>query len=357
VKLGAVAAAVLVALVVVSLDRGTNIAWSMEQTIEAIEQIKTIQIEGMVVWSPGTVVPFCFWVQAPTENSPLKMRGELANHVMIAKGDKVYECWPDTKTATVHYGPGITDLKYWYKAAELVPWMVREGPKLIQQYAEKWQQSVDRDPNTGEERILATCTYPPSSMSFLLIVDPETKLIEGARLWSNLKHEGDPYINAQKFTYNEEFAAEMFEVPPDTTIIDEKDVVQAETLFEQAEQLFHKDKKYAEAIELYQQAYDKYPHVGVGSSSLMMIGCCHSHLGNKEKAIEFCQKAYREFPIGWEGVIQFYLGGGYMDNGQTKEALAAFEACLADAEGKRSPDQFPVKNAREAIVKLKGEQR
>lgn len=88
----------------------------------------------------------------------------------------------------------------------------------------------------------------------------------------------------------------------------------------------------------------------------MMIGCCYSHLGNPAKNVEFCQKALREFPTGWQGVIQFYLGAAYMDNGQKLEALAAFEACLADAEGHRGPDAFPVKQARECIAKLKGEQ-
>ena len=93
---------------------------------------------------------------------------------------------------------------------------------MIQQYAEGWQQSVDRDPATGRERILATCTYPPSNMSFLLVVDPESKLIEGAKLWSNLQHEGEPYIDAQKFTYNEVFGDELFEVPADMTIVGEE---------------------------------------------------------------------------------------------------------------------------------------
>ena len=125
-------------------------------------------------------------------------------------------------------------------------------------------------------------------------------------------------------------------------------------MFEQAEQLFHKDKKYAEAIGLYQQVYDRYPHIGWGSTSLMMIGLCHRHLGNHEQAIECYQKALREHPTDWEGVIQFYLGAAYMDNGQTQKALESFEACLTDAKGKRAPDQFPVKEAREALAKIKG---
>ncbi len=360
VKFGAVAAVLLIALAVISLDRGTNIAWSMEQTIEAIEQIKTMQIEGTVVWPFGakpTVVPFRYWVQAPTENSPLKMRGEVQNHLMIAKGDVVYECWPDTKTATVQYGPGITDLKYWYKAAELVPWVIRQMPEMIQQYAQDWQQSVDRDPNTGKERILATCTYPPSNISFLLIVDPESKLIDGAKLWSNLKHEGQPYINAQKFTYNQEYPAELFEVPPDMTVIDEKDSLESQAQFQRAENLFHNEKKYAEAIEIYWQVYNTYPKLNVAEEALMMIGICHNWLGQHDKAIEVLEKATREYPQlkGWIEATWFYLGLEYRDTGQKEKAIEAFENCLKAGEGVRDPESFPLKNAREAIAKLKSE--
>jgi len=78
VRFGAVAAVLLIALTIIALDKGTNVAWSMEQTVEAIEQVKTLYIEGTVVWPFGAepgVVPFRYWVQAPTENSPLIMRG------------------------------------------------------------------------------------------------------------------------------------------------------------------------------------------------------------------------------------------------------------------------------------------
>lgn len=75
----------------------------------------------------------------------------------------------------------------------------------------------------------------------------------------------------------------------------------------------------SEALGLYRQVYEKYPHVGWGSSSLMMIGICHHHLGDNAKAIEFYRKALRKLPTGWEGVVQFYLGAAYADNGQTDD--------------------------------------
>jgi len=360
VRLGAVAAVLLVALAIVTIDRGTNIAWSMEQTVEAIEQVKTLYVEGTVVWPFGAepgVVPFRYWVQAPTENSPLKMRGEVKRHVMIAKGDTVYEYWSDTKAAQVQYGPAITDLKYWYKAAEVGPWVIRQMPEMIQQYATDWQQSTDRDPNTGKERILATCTYPPSNMSFLLVVDPDTKLVESARLWSNLQHEGEPYIDAKSFVYNEKYPDDLFELPADTTIINQKDTEESRALFDQGENLFHKEKKYAEAIEIYWRVYITFPKLNVAEEALMMIGLCHGRLEQHDKAIEVYQKATREYPHlkGWIDATWFYLGREYMKIGQNARAIDAFENCLKAGEGLRDPETFPLANAREFIASIKGE--
>ncbi|MBN1505992.1 MAG: tetratricopeptide repeat protein [Sedimentisphaerales bacterium] len=360
VKVGAIAAVLLMGVVLVSLDRGTNVAWSMEQTIEAIEQIKTLHIEGTVVWPFGAkpgVVPFRFWVQPPTENSPLKMRGEIRNHIMIAEGDTVYECWSDSKTAQVKYGSAITDLKYWYQAAALVPWVIRELPEMIQQYAQDWKQSVDRDPNTGRERILATCTYPPSKMSFLLMIDPASKLIYRARLWGNLQFEGEPYIDAQKFVYNQQFPDELFQLPADMTIVNERDTEESRALFNRGEDLFHKEKKYTEAMAVYWQVYDAYPKLNVAEEALMMIGLCHGRLGEHEKAISVFQKAIREYPHlkGWIDATWYYLGREYTKIGQKEKALEAFENCLKAGEGVRDPEKFPLKDAREAIAKLQGE--
>ena len=189
-------------------------------------------------------------------------------------------------------------------------------------------------------------------------MDPESKLLDGAKLWSNLKHEGEPYIDAQTFTYNQEYPAELFEVPPDVTIVDEKDSLESQALFQQAENLFHKENKYAEAIEIYWQVYNTYPKLNVAEEALMMIGLCHARLEQHDKAIEVYQKAIREYPHlkGWIEATWFYLGLEYRDTGQKEKALEAFENCLKAGEGVRDPERFPLENARELIAHIKGEQ-
>ena len=55
-------------------------------------------------------------------------------------------------------------------------------------------------------------------------------------------------------------------------------------LFGRAENLFHNEKKYAEAIEIYWQVYNTYPKLNVGEEALMMIGICHGWLGQHDEA-------------------------------------------------------------------------
>ena len=141
------------------------------------------------------------------------------------------------------------------------------------------------------------------------------------------------------------------------SIVNEKDIEESKALFDQGEHLFHNEKKYAEALGIYQQVYDRFPKLNIAEEALMMIGICHGRLGQPEKAIKAFQKAVSEYPHlkGWIDATYFYLGRAYMDQGQKEKALEAFENCLSAGEGVRDPDKFPLKDARESIDKLKGE--
>jgi tetratricopeptide (TPR) repeat protein len=87
----------------------------------------------------------------------------------------------------------------------------------------------------------------------------------------------------------------------------------------------------------------------------MMIGLSHGRLGQHDKEIEAFQRAVREFPDlkGWIDATYFYLGCAYLDQGQKNKALEAFENCLKAGEGVRDPEKFPIKDAKEAIARLK----
>jgi hypothetical protein len=362
VKLATVAAVFIAAFLLITLDKSAGTAWSVEQTIAAIERVKSMQIKGVALWGPDSepeLVDFNFWILSPGENSePLKMRFECEKRIIVVRGDVAYECRPDEKVVRIKHGPGIPDLKYWYKAAELSPWLTGKMLETLRLFSDDWNQAVQIDPNSGKEQIVVTCSYHPSNTSFLIVVDPKSKLIQSAKLWNNLQWEGDPDIDAQTFIYNKDIPDELFEIPPGFTIVNEKEIEESQALFNQGEHLFHNEKKYAEAIAVYQQVYEKFPDMNIAEEALTMIGICYDWLGQPEKAIEAYEKAVSEYPNlkGWSETTYFYLGCAYLDIGRREKALDAFEKCLAAGEGVREPEQFPLKDARECINTIKAEQ-
>jgi outer membrane lipoprotein-sorting protein len=353
VKFGAVAAALLLALVL--FGTGTDKAWSVQQTIAAMKKIETVQITGKNLCG-GKMVDFECWVRMPTENSePLRLRYQCGcerKTSVFVQGDTVYEYHGRENAVTILDGSKIEDLQYWYEAVKLSPWLTGKLLETIKLIGHGWQQTTETDPDTGKQQIVVTCSHPKSNISALLVVDPESKLVLKAKLWKNLQWAGQPMFDVQAIAYNPEVSKEFFEfqIPPGATVV-------SRALFDQAEDLFHKEKKYAEAMELYWQVYDAYPTLSIGAEALMMIGNCHGWLGQHQDAIEVYQKAINEFPglKGWVEVTWFYLGCEYQETGQKEKAIEAFESCLAAGEGVRDPGKFPLKDAREIIAALRSE--
>jgi len=360
-KLATAASVLVMAVALITLDRFVSTAWSVEQTIAAIQRVKSMQIKGTALWGPDSepeLVNFNFWIRSPGENSePLKMRFECEKRIIVVQGNVAYECRPHEKVARIKHGPGIADLKYWYKAAELSPWLTGKMLETLRLFSDDWNQTAQKDPNSGKEQIVVTCSYHPSNTSFLIVVDPKTKLMQTAKLWQNIKQEGKPDIDAQTFIYNKDMPDELFEIPPGMTIVNEKEIEESKALFDKGEHLFHNEKKYAEAIGIYRQVYEKFPDQNIAETALMMIGLSHHRLGQHDKEIEAYRKAVSEYPNlkGWIESTWFYLGRAYMDIGQKEKALDAFEKCLAAGQGVRKPEQFPLKDARESIAEIKGQ--
>jgi hypothetical protein len=179
------AAAVLVAVfVMTTLDRSAT-AWSVEQTIAAIEELKTIQIKGAALWGPDSdpeIISLDFWIQPPQGESPMKMRFECDKRIIVVQGNVAYECWPNEKVARIKHGPGISDLKYWYKAAELTPWVAGEILETLRSVSDNWNQTIEKNTDTGKEQIVVTCSYPPSNTSFLIVFNPKSKLMQRVKL-------------------------------------------------------------------------------------------------------------------------------------------------------------------------------
>jgi hypothetical protein len=358
VKLTTAAAVLVAAFVLITWDRST--AWSFEQTITAIKQLNNLQIKGrMDYWSEP--VDFNCWIRCPDQESELgAMRLECERMTMVArlKDGTVYFYWPHEKVVLItKQGSEMDDLKFWYQAAELSPWLTGKIVETLKLFTDDWKQAVVTDPASGKEQVHVTCSYRPSNTSISFVVDTETNLIQSGKMWMNLEQSGEPQFNGQTVIYNQDIPDDFFEfqIPPGVKVVTQEDIEQCRVLMKKAEDLCFKQKKYAEAMETYRQIHDKCPHLNMAIEAMMMVGICQMRLGEYDKEIETYQAVITEYSfrkgLGW---IYFYLGRAYMDKGQNEKALEAFENCLVSNEGVSEPDKFPLKDARENIAKIKG---
>ena len=346
------AAILLLAMTIVIWNASDNSVWALEQTMAALQQVETLYVHGKTPY--GEMLDFDCWIQFSSEDDGLlKLRFESNREIVVVNGAQVQAYDPIHKTLNCFDGRHVGDLKLWYKAAELGPWVSGKIFKTLKLFADDWTEIVDVDPQTGKTFIHVTCNYPPTQHSFYLRVDAETQLFTEAKMWRNLHHEGQPAMDVTEFIYNVEVPDDffVFEIPDDTEIIDHQVKQEGQALLDQAEHLFHQEKKINEAMEVYRQVYEQFPDLKIAETALMMIGICHDHLDQHDLAIAAYEKAIREYPDqkGWSETTYYYLAGEYRRAGRLDEALAAYHKCVELCEGVRDPDAFPWKNARQRI--------
>jgi len=345
-KLAAVAVMIVAILIGVSMLKSTP-AWAIEQTVQALKNIQTIIISGPTLYDNGSKsLPFKCWIKLDDDNGNLLLRYESEREFVIVRGDVAYFRRPGSNTVKIFEGHTVRNLKFWYKAMELSPWLTGKILQTLKPIADDWQETYGKDEKTGRDCVFVKCSYKQLSASFWFVFDLENKLIVRGKHWSNVDREGPPNIDANTFVYNEEIPDEIFEfeIPEGAKVVYKKYVEQREELMQKAWELFE-DKQYANALKIYQEA-----------DSLFMVGICYSNMGEHNKAIESFEEVIQEEDIqGSLSSTYFYLGNCYVQIGQKEKAIEAFENCLRSGQGFRDTEAFPMKNAREHIEKLESE--
>jgi len=152
------------------------------------------------------------------------------------------------------------------------------------------------------------------------------------------------------------FASQRVIAQTPKIITDTPPGAEAQTLLNKAEGLYG-EKKFDGAIKTYEEVYTKYPNWNQSANALMMVGICYDNLGQKEKAIEYLEKASKEYPNlkNFSDTIFFYLGLAYYRVGQKEKAAEALKKSVELGEGIRTPESFPYKNAKEWLAKMQSE--
>jgi tetratricopeptide (TPR) repeat protein len=327
-------------------DKSGTPAWGIEQTVEALEEVRTIIVSGTTVYDNGTKsLPFKCWIKLDHNNDNLFLRVESEREFAIVQGNTVYSRKPGTNRVKIMEGASIQNLQFWYKVMEFSPWLTSKMLKLLKSIANDWQETYGKDEKTGRDSVFVECSYKQLQASFWFIFDVESKLIVEAKHWMNTNRQGPPNAHVTTFVYNQEIPDEMFEfeIPKDAEVVYDKEIREREALRQKAWKLFE-DKQYANALKIYQEA-----------DSIFMVGICYDNMGEHEKAIESFKEIINQ-EEDFQGSLSstyFYLGNSYMQIGEKEKAIEAFENCLRSGQGFRDTEGFPIKNAREYIEKLK----
>jgi len=346
----AVAAVIIVAAMSVVKYFGSSIdvatpAWALDQTIEALEGTRNCVISGTT--NPSlTSMPFECQIKFDD-----CLRYESDTDVYVIKAD----IWHFYDPA---YGEVIVrrdrDPEWYQKLMEVKLWASGSVLEQLKKIADSWHEVYEKDMETGRDSVFVTCTAIDRSIWFQF--DVETKLVVRGKLWRNLGMQGKPAFVAESILYNVDMPDDTFnfEVPPGVKVVSEEEHKIRKELFGKAWGLDEK-KQYAQAIELYQQIYEKYPTWEYAPWSLERIADLYRlRLDQLDKAVELYEKIIVEYPQLSHRLLRTYhsLGRCYMKKGQNDKALAAFETCL-ELGRQRNEEWFVFDDCEIKIAELK----
>jgi outer membrane lipoprotein-sorting protein len=230
-KYGVAALIVLAAIVGLSLFKDTgNVAWAIEQSIEAVSKYRAIIIEGSSAertWDPEgglELQPIKMWGVANADQTGIeKYRFELDGVTMlVTDGEKTWKYEPQAHRVTIRNRP--------YVASEC-----SLGSQLLEQLKDfreqgiltRWHESVRRDPATDSQRIVLRIAWEAARWngprSVRIEFDRESKLPVSFKQWENADWQGTATLNATTMTHYETLPDEVFtyDIPEGATVIED----------------------------------------------------------------------------------------------------------------------------------------
>jgi outer membrane lipoprotein-sorting protein len=230
VKYALAAAIILAAIMGFGLFHRTgNIAWAIEDSIQALSRYNGILIEGMDSersWLEGGSLelrPCRMWAVANREQTMVeKARIEVEGiRVLVTDGEKTWRYNPQTNTVRIEHRPYVAS-ECWLGSSFLEQLNSAAGSGVLTHY----ETTYEKDPATGEPRIVLTCAWlnerynGPRSVRIEL--DPQSKLPVSLKQWENAERQGSPSYVAQKITYCESLPDDLFqyEIPAGATVVE-----------------------------------------------------------------------------------------------------------------------------------------
>jgi len=206
---GLATAATVLALV---LPASTTVAWSMDQTIAALQKYRGVFMVGRGLGRTSDSV-FMLWGRANPSGTASEACLLIADHKVVWAKDNVTHYYePAEKRVLVDRAT----------TAFLSPWF---GPKLFGMMSRVGDPTAreEADPVTGERRVSFRCSLQTAKgpESWLIEFDPKTKLPTRLKQWDKARPEGQPALDVERILYLEDVSPEVFSVhvPPEVRFV------------------------------------------------------------------------------------------------------------------------------------------
>jgi len=210
-KFAAAIIAVGVVLSFLASERLNTPAWAIEQTIEALRDLKAVYIVG--TFPSGTAE---IWMRAndvATQSTSVVVRGSHGA-ITWTKDGSTYHYEPSQNT--VYYENAIT--------VGMAQWL---GSDLLEMLSQPKNTKVvcGKDAATGRDRAMLFCSLIDvhGPQSWIIEFDVASKLPVAFKQWQNLDRSGPPKFEAFKLTYYEDLPDSVFNVEiPGSPLYSEK---------------------------------------------------------------------------------------------------------------------------------------
>jgi hypothetical protein len=193
----------------------------MEQTIEALENIRGIYLSGVARYDGQDEKDFEIWAR-PHSNDP-SFSGDFRlhegnNHICVASEDRnlTFVYTKSSEMNVVYITEGLN--------RSCNPFLTSNLFKQLKELATNWKEEYRKDSETGRDCVFVSFEGPPLNTAryWRFQCDLETKLPVRLSVWWDECYSGKPHYDFRTIVYNPEIPDDLFEfnIPQGAQVID-----------------------------------------------------------------------------------------------------------------------------------------
>ena len=186
---------------------GGNVAWAIEQSVQAHSQVKSAYATGactdrLLLGDKGGDEPHKFELWARLEESG-RTSGRFARGdglLIVVRENTSYVYYPPEDRVYITDGERIA-VKSWFDGSLL---------QTLKEKAQNLEITYGPDEETGRQSAFVKGTSDKSKRSWWCQFDMETKLLMRLKEWPNTKREGVPTLEIRDVVYDKELKDDLF---------------------------------------------------------------------------------------------------------------------------------------------------